>query len=398
MCSSAAPTDRCADVNQLGASTLAMPRGRRRVGQQVLCGLVPIQPVVRLTSCLTRWRTKGEYKGVLFEAEAAAGPKLVGIARLDHESPLLAAKRQVEYFELPTRSVLNRCASPRMPFTWTINPYRGCEFGCHYCYARYTHEFMGMEDGRLFEQRIYSKAEAARVLTQELKHFKGGDIAIGTGTDPYQPAERRFETTRSILEVFAEGQGRSLSITTKSNLITRDLDLLDCIRRSNLLHVNMTVTTTDAVLAGKLEPKAPRPELRLQAVQRLSEAGISVGVFANPVMPLLTDSLANLEAVASAAAAAGAGYFGGGTLFLMPSARKQFFPFLRREFPALAERYRRRYLANPYLRGEYDAWIRRRIAKVRAKYGLTSSPVDYRPENWVREKEQDPQLRLFAEA
>jgi DNA repair photolyase len=320
----------------------------------------------------------------------------VGIARLAQESPLLAAKKQVEYLELPARSLLNRCTSPRMPFTWTINPYRGCEFGCHYCYARYTHEFMGMEDGRLFEQRIFSKAAAARVLARDLKHFKGGHIAIGTGTDPYQPAERRFETTRSILEVFAAGQGRNLSITTKSNLIVRDLDLLDRIRRSNVLHVNMTVTTTDPVLAGKLEPKAPRPELRLEAVRRLSQGGISAGVFANPVMPLLTDSVANLEAVASAAAEAGAGYFGGGTLFLMPSAQKQFFPFLQREFPSLAERYRRRYLASPYLRGEYNAWIRRRIAKVRTKYGLAASPVDYKPENWIREEEQDPQLNLFA--
>jgi DNA repair photolyase len=334
---------------------------------------------------------------VLFELEVPAAAKLVGIARLAQESPLLKAKKQVEYMELPTRSLLNRCASPRMPFAWTINPYRGCEFGCHYCYARYTHEFMGMEDGLLFEQRIFSKAEAARVLVQDLKDFKGGDIAIGTGTDPYQPAERRFETTRSILEVFAAGQGRSLSITTKSNLIVRDIDLLDRIRRSNVLHVNMTVTTTDPVLAGKLEPKAPRPELRLEAVGRLSRAGISVGVFASPVMPLLTDGVANLEAVAAGAADAGAGYFGGGTLFLMPSAQKQFFPFLQREFPALAERYRRRYLSNPYLRGEYDAWIRRRIGKVRAKYGLAASPVAYRPEDWTREKEQNPQLRLFDE-
>ncbi len=333
---------------------------------------------------------------MLFETHGAAQPRLVGIARLAQESPLLAAKKQVEYLELPTRSLLNRCASPRMPFAWTINPYRGCEFGCHYCYARYTHEFMGMDDGQLFERKIFSKGAAARVLAEELKRFEGGEIAIGTGTDPYQPAERRFETTRSILEVFAAGRGRRLSITTKSNLIVRDLDLLDRIRRRNVLHVNMTVTTTDAVLAGKLEPKAPRPELRLEAVRRLSEAGISAGVFASPVMPLLTDGLANLAAVAAAASEAGASYFGGGTLFLMPSAQKQFFPFLQREFPALAERYRRRYLANPYLRGEYDAWIRRRITKIRLKYGLAASPVAYRPEDWTREKEE-PQLRLFDE-
>ena len=169
-----------------------------------------------------------------------------------------------------------------MRFTWTINPYRGCEFGCKYCYARYTHEFMGMEDGRLFEERIYSKAEAARLLRDELKHHREGSIAIGTSTDPYQPAERRFGTTREILEVFAECAGRSLSITTKSDLVTRDLDLLREVGRKNELHVNMTVTTTDAALARRLEPRAPRPDLRLEAVRLLTAGGIRAGVFAKP--------------------------------------------------------------------------------------------------------------------
>src|ERR1041385_6289776 len=143
---------------------------------------------------------------------------LTGIARLAARSPVLEAKSRVQYFEIETRSVLNR-TKPGMPFTWTINPYRGCEFGCRYCYARYTHEFMGMDDGRLFEEKIYAKAQAAELLRQELKkHPAAADIAIGTGTDPYQPAERRYGVTRSILEVFAAERGRSLSITTKSNL------------------------------------------------------------------------------------------------------------------------------------------------------------------------------------
>jgi DNA repair photolyase len=317
--------------------------------------------------------------------------KLVGIARLARESKLLRAKSEVEYFELPSRGILNRCSNPRMPFTWTINPYRGCEFGCKYCYARYTHEFMGMEDGQLFEQRIYAKQGAARTLRAELRRHPEGSIAIGTSTDPYQPAERRFEVTRSILEVFAAQRGRSVSITTKSDLIVRDIELLDLVRRRNVLHVNMTVTTTDAELARKLEPRAPRPDLRLAAVRQLARKGISVGVFANPVMPMLTDSLENLDALAIAAEAAGARYFGGGTLFLMPSAQAQFIPFLEREFPALAKRYRDRYSRQPYLRGEYAKLIRERVEQVRANHHLAASPQSYQPEEWAPE----PQRTLF---
>jgi DNA repair photolyase len=320
------------------------------------------------------------------------GEKLVGIARLAQQSKLLRAKTEVEYFELPTRAILNRCSSARMPFTWTINPYRGCEFGCKYCYARYTHEFMGLDDGQLFEQKIYAKQDAARTLRADLKRHPEGSIAIGTSTDPYQPAERRYEVTRSILEVFAGGQGRSLSITTKSDLIVRDIDLLDKIRRRHVLDINITVTTTDAELARKLEPRAPRPDLRLEAVRRLAGAGISVGVFANPVMPMLTDSLENLAAVAAAAEAAGARYFGGGTLFLMPCAQAQFFPFLEREFPALARRYRDRYSQQPFLKGEYAKMIRERVEQVRANHHLAASPQPYQPEEWS----PDPQRALFG--
>src|SRR6516164_11072721 len=203
---------------------------------------------------------------------------LVGIARLASQSPLLEAKRAVQYFEIPTRSILNR-TKPNMPFRWTVNPYRGCEFGCKYCYARYTHEFMEMEPTD-FEDKIYAKAAAGHLLRQELGRIDRKDgIAIGTATDPYQPAERRFGRTRSILEVFARERGRRLGITTKSDLVVRDLDLLCEIARGNMLSINLTITTLDEKLARLLEPRAPRPELRLGAVQRLSEACLTVGVF-----------------------------------------------------------------------------------------------------------------------
>ena len=298
----------------------------------------------------------------------------MGIAKLAAESRSVRAKARVEYFEMTSRSLLNRCSNPRMPFRWTINPYRGCEIGCKYCYARYTHEFMGLEDGELFERRIYAKADVAQLLRRDLRRSPRGAIALGTGTDPYQPAERIFERTRAILEVFVEVGGRDLSITTKSDLILRDVELLQLAAQRNRISVNMTVTTVDPVLARKLEPRAPRPDLRLGAVSRLAEAGIAVGVFANPVMPGITGSRENLSAVAAAARRAGATYFGGGILFLMPSAQQQFFPFLDEQFPELAAAYRTEYGGNAYLRGEYADALHKRIREVRAEHGLASGP------------------------
>src|SRR5579864_9526088 len=155
-------------------------------------------------------------------------PQLVGIARLASEGEAIREGHNVEYFTLSTKSLLNRCVSKRqMPFVWTINPYRGCEFGCRYCYARYTHEFMEMRDGMDFERKIYVKQHSAWLLRQELKHVRTGQgIAIGTATDPYQPAERRFGITRTIMEEFSRHEGLSLGVVTKSDLIVRDVDLL----------------------------------------------------------------------------------------------------------------------------------------------------------------------------
>jgi len=300
---------------------------------------------------------------------------LIGIARLASQSVSLRAKRDVEYLQLPSRSILNRCSNPKMPFRWTVNPYRGCEFGCKYCYARYTHEFMGMEDGRLFEEKIYAKEDAARLLRADLRRDGGdGGIAIGTSTDPYQPAERRYGLTRALLEVLAEQHGRSISITTKSDLVARDVELLLCVGERNDVSVNMTVTTTDADLARKLEPRAPRPDLRLAAVKKLAEAGVTVGVFASPVLPVITSRRESLQAVAVAAKAAGATYFGAGTLFLMPSAQQQFFPFLDDEFPALADQYRKQFERNAYLRGEYAERLHARVRDIRREQGLGTGP------------------------
>ena len=229
-------------------------------------------------------------------------PELVGIARLAASSPCADAKRGTEYFLLPVKSILNECHSKRVPFRWTVNPYRGCEFGCKYCYARYTHEYMEL-DGAEFESKIYVKQDAGPLADRDLSHEQiwGEHIAIGTATDPYQPAEKEFGATRAILEKMAEREGLSVSITTKSNQVMRDIELLQRISARSSLTVNMSVTTMRTRLARLLEPRAPRPDLRLEAVRKLRDAGISVGVNAMPILPGLTDREADLDALVRAA-------------------------------------------------------------------------------------------------
>src|SRR4029077_19356247 len=213
-----------------------------------------------------------------------SGPRLVGIARLAAEGESLRQGHDVEYFTLPVRSLLNRCTGVRMPFAWTINPYRGCEFACKYCYARYTHEFMEMRDGLDFERKIYVKQHSAWLLRQELKQVRAGQsIAIGTATDPYQPAERKFAITRAIMEEFARHQGLSLGLVTKSDLILRDLDLLRAISLKNRLSIHVTITTPKTALPRILGPCGPRPDLRFKAVRALVEAGIHTSINCAPV-------------------------------------------------------------------------------------------------------------------
>jgi DNA repair photolyase len=300
-------------------------------------------------------------------------PKLIGIARLASEGESLREGHNVEYFTLPAKSLLNRSVSNRqMPFTWTINPYRGCEFGCRYCYARYTHEFMEMRNGMEFEQKIYVKQHAAGLLRHDLRRVKADEaIALGTATDPYQPAERRYEVTRGILEEFALHRGFELGIVTKSNLVVRDLDILQEVAKTNRLSVHVTVTTLDTELARILEPRAPRPDLRIDAVRELSQAGLRVGVSCSPVVPGITDSPKDLEAVIRAAAEAGADYVFANPLFLKPCSAAVFVPFLEQNFPQLAENYRQRYRDRAFLPPAYGKRLSQLVALLREKYKMT---------------------------
>ena len=318
------------------------------------------------------------------QSRASAPPEpaadRVGIARLAASSPLADSKRGAEYFLLPARSILNRCDSDRVPFTWTVNPYRGCEFGCKYCYARYTHEYMELDGGE-FERKIFVKQDAGGMAFRELRSnaVRGEHIAIGTATDPYQPAERDFGATRAILEEMAELEGLSVSITTKSDQVVRDLDILKRIHERSRLSVNLSVTTPRRGLARLLEPRAPRPDLRIGAVRTLRQAGIAAGILVMPVLPGLTDRIADLEILARAARDAGACWFAANVLFLMPASRKQFFPFLAEKFPKLSRQYQDWYTGSGYAPESYRVEISERFAHLRRKYGLETRPEATEP-------------------
>ena len=319
--------------------------------------------------------------------------QLVGIARLAAESELLESKRRVEYLELETRNFIGRCSGSRMPFVWTVNPYRGCEFGCKYCYARFAHEFMELRDPLQFERKIFAKQFHPVRFRAELKKVKWGEsVWIGTATDPYQPAERRYGIMRSILEVLSGERGHKFGITTKSDLIARDADLLAAIARRNVLHVNLTITTMDEAMARLLEPLAPRPALRLGALEKLAAAKVRVTVLASPVMPLLNDSEESLDAVCSAAKQAGAASFSGAPLFLKPCAAQVFLPFLEERFPHLARRYRERYEAGAYLKGHYPEMIRERVAAIVKRHDMQPRDAENHPQDW----QPEAQIPLFS--
>ena len=323
--------------------------------------------------------------------EPCAHPKLVGIARIAAEAESLREGHNVEYFTLGTRSLLSRVVSGRnLPFTWAINPYRGCEFACKYCYARYTHEFMELRDGVDFERKIFVKQQAAGLLRSELKKVKRDEeIAIGTATDPYQPAERRFEITRAILEELARHSGLTIGIVTKSNLVTRDTEILRRVGEHNRICVNMTVTTVDAELARKLEPRAPRPDLRLEAVRQLNLAGVDAGVICAPVLPEITDRPRDLEALVKAASEAGAKHIFANPLFLKPCSAAVFLPFLEENFPNLVELYRTRYADRAFLPKGYGERLSQLMAALRRKYDIGKQRGSSRRETRLWNEQMD---------
>jgi DNA repair photolyase len=315
--------------------------------------------------------------------------------------------RGTRFIGLQVNSVLNTPASTGMGF-WSLNPYVGCEFGCTYCYARDTHRWVleravRRKDGKAvesaetsenrapnnlppyrltalppeeaFEKEILVKAEVAEVLARTLNPAKlaGHSLVIGTATDPYQPAERRFRLTRRILEVLRSYHGLSIGIITKSALITRDLDLLQALSKHNEVSVNISLATADARLARRLELRSPVPAARLRALKRLTGGGIYAGLLVAPIVPGVTDDWAGLARLMEAAKEAGARYVVGSALRLGPAARHRFLPHLEREFPELAERYRRHYAGKDHVSRSYQDALSRRLRLLQQAYDF---PVD----------------------
>ena len=231
--------------------------------------------------------------------------------------------------------IIARNDSPDVPFDRSINPYRGCEHGCVYCYARPSHAHLGLSAGLDFETRIFVKADAARLLQEELARpgYACRPISLGANTDPYQPLERRLGVTRSILEVLAEAR-HPVSIVTKSALVCRDLDLLAAMARDRLASVYVSITTFDRHLARTLEPRASAPHRRLEAVRALASAGVPAGVMVAPIIPALTDP--EIETILEAAAAAGASSAGYVLLRLPHEVKELFAAWLEAHVPGRA--------------------------------------------------------------
>jgi len=285
---------------------------------------------------------------------------------------VLSARGGVKYLELKTRSLLNRCDSPRMPFRWTVNPYRGCAMGCRYCYAAYTHEFLGVEGEDSFHSTFYAKAggeeETARRLLQDTR--RGELVALGTATDPYQPGEAEFKVSRRFLELAAGLRGLRLSITTKGALVLRDLDLLRRIHERSTLTIQVSLISPRAELLRRLEPWAPPPEVRLEVLRRLVEAGIGAGLSLAPVLPALTDGEADLDELLFRAAAAGVKRMFCNLLFLRSPTREKYLRWLSASFPEHLDAYLRAYRGRVYLGGRYREGVLRRVRRLRLKHGF----------------------------
>jgi len=280
----------------------------------------------------------------------------------------------VQYHELATRSLLNRCDSPRMPFRWTVNPYRGCAMGCRYCYAAYTHEFMGIAAPERFHSTVYAKSggeeETARRLRTIIRRREL--VALGTATDPYQPGEAELKVTRRFLEMVAGERGLRLGITTKGALILRDVDLLRRIHERSSLSVHVSLISTDADLLRRIEPLAPPPEVRLEVMRRLVEAGLDVAHALAPVLPAITDGEAALDLLLGRVAATGVRRMFCNILFLRSPTKEKYLRWLAAGFPQYLEAYQRAYGGRVYLGGRYRERILEMISRLRGKHGLTA--------------------------
>lgn len=287
----------------------------------------------------------------------------------------LDERNATRYVEMTCRSILNWVQGRHLSLSdvFSINPYRGCEFGCAYCYARYTHEYLDLGDWLDFERRIFVKTNADAAMRRDLRRrdVRTHGIAVGTATDPYQPAERIFRVTRRILEALRPLCGIPISITTKSGLIEQDADLLADLSRRHDLEVMFSCVTLDPALQRALEPRAHVPERRFAAMARLAARGVACGVLVAPILPGLSDDDANLRAVLARARDAGATTCAHAVLFLTDASKKRFYPWLKEHAPGLFERYAATYSTRIYETESYREKLHDRLRRLAATLGLS---------------------------
>lgn len=293
------------------------------------------------------------------------------VSRLGQE--VVRERGGVRYLELRSRNLVNRCDSLRVPFRWTVNPYRGCALGCRYCYAAYTHEFLGRDARSEFASTVYAKRggleEAARALRAAAR--RGELVALGTATDPYQPAEASFGVTRRFLELAAGVRGLRLALTTKAALVLRDLDLLKRLHARGSLSVNVSLVSLDAGLLRRLEPWAPPPAARLEVMGRLVTAGLRVSHSLAPLLPGLCDAEADLDALLGAVARTGVRRSWANLLFLRSPTRERFLEWLKQAAPERLPEYARAYARGAHLDRAHGERILARVERVRARHGLS---------------------------
>lgn len=290
---------------------------------------------------------------------------------------MLRRRGDVAYRSFATRSLLNRCASRAMPFEWTVNPYRGCSMGCRYCFATYTHEYLGSSVAEDFHASIYVKRDDPQETSRRLASAvrRGERIALGTATDPYQPGEAEEGVTRRFLEQVAQQRGVRLGVITKGAVILRDIDLLRRIQERGTLSIHVSLISLDAGLLRRLEPWAPPPEVRLEVLRRLAAAGLDVGISVAPVLPALTDREADLDALLARTAEAGVKRLSSTILFLRSPTREKYLRWIEAEFPRYLEAYRRAYARNAYLSGPYRTRVRALLERLRTKHGFERETV-----------------------
>jgi DNA repair photolyase len=272
----------------------------------------------------------------------------------------------VTFHEVRCRSALNRVPdASRVPFRWTINPYRGCTHGCVYCFARNTHTYLDLDAGRDFDSQIVVKINIAEVLRRELARpsWAREHVAMGTNTDPYQRAEGRYRLMPEVIEALAQS-GTPFSILTKGTLLSRDLPLLAAASRQVKVGVAISLALLDPALHATLEPGTPTPQARLNLIRRIRAAGLSCGVLVAPILPYLTDSDDQLKQLVSAISAAGATSISGIALHLRPGAREWFLAWLRREHPDLVPAYERLYARGAYVGRTYSEDLQRRLRTI----------------------------------